>query len=123
MPLEDSFLPINLQIYSKKKTHKLLGYCIKENPDSLNIITFCKYLLICIIYIYTFFKCNTYYLIFLGSDGFLYSSELYAESGCNDFPGKLLTEITFVNSKKQVTIIQLSSDCIGFYGAEPQGDG
>ncbi|VVC44288.1 Hypothetical protein CINCED_3A023211 [Cinara cedri] len=98
VPLEDSFLPINLQISFKNKTVKLLGYCIKENSTSLNVITF-------------------------WSDGFLYSSELYAESNCNDFPGKLLTEIAFVNSKKQVTIIQLSSDCIGIYGAELQGDG
>lgn len=63
------------------------------------------------------------YLISIGSDGFLYSNELYADSNYNDYPGKKLTEITFVNSKNQVTIIQLSSDCIGLYGAEPKGDG
>lgn len=45
------------------------------------------------------------------------------ESNCNDFPGKKLIEITLVNSNKDVTIIQLSSDCIGLYGAEPKGDG
>lgn len=59
----------------------------------------------------------------LGSNGFLYSNELYAESECNDFPGKQLTEISLVNTNKQVTIIQLSSDCIGLYGAEPKGCG
>jgi hypothetical protein len=53
----------------------------------------------------------------------LYSNELYAEFECNDFPGKRLTEISLVNSNKQVTIIQLSSDCIGLYGAEPKGCG
>lgn len=62
-------------------------------------------------------------IFFLGSNGFLYSNELYAESNCNDFPGKQLTEITLVNPNKQVIIIQLSSDCIGIYGAEPKGDG
>lgn len=61
--------------------------------------------------------------MFLGSDGFLYSSELYAGSNQNDFPGKQLTEITLVNLEKKVTIIQLSSDCIGLYGAELKGDG
>lgn len=60
---------------------------------------------------------------FLGSDGFLYSSKLYAGSNQNDFPGKQLTEITLVNLEKKVTIIQLSSDCIGLYGAEVKGDG
>jgi len=48
---------------------------------------------------------------------------LYTESNSNDFPGKQLTEINLVNLKKQVTLIQLSSDCIGLYGAEPKGDG
>lgn len=46
MPLEDSFLPINLQISIKNKTDKLLGYCIKENNESLNVVTFCKHLYI-----------------------------------------------------------------------------
>ena len=63
------------------------------------------------------------YFIIIGSNGYLYSNELYAESNSNDFPGKQLIEITLVNSKKQVTLIQLSSDCIGLYGAEPKGDG
>lgn len=63
----------------------------------------------------------TFFFFFIGSDGFLYSNEL--EYSCNDFPGKQLAEITLVNLKKQVTIIQLSSDCIGIYGAEPKGDG
>ncbi|KAE9545327.1 hypothetical protein AGLY_000870 [Aphis glycines] len=98
VPLEDTFLPINLQISFKNKTDKLLGYCIRENSNSLNIVTF-------------------------WSNGYLYSNELYTESNSNDFPGKQLTEITLVNLKKQVTLIQLSSDCIGLYGAEPKGDG
>ncbi|CAI6346661.1 unnamed protein product [Macrosiphum euphorbiae] len=98
VPLEDTFLPINLQISFKNKTDKLLGYCVRENSDSLNVLTF-------------------------WSNGYLYSNELYAETSSNDFPGKQLTEITLVNSKKQVTLIQLSSDCIGLYGAEPKGDG
>lgn len=62
-------------------------------------------------------------VICLGSDGFLYSNELYADSNCIDFPGKQLTEITLVNPNKQVTIIQLSLDCIGLYGAEPKNNG
>ncbi|XP_025207349.1 uncharacterized protein LOC112603134 [Melanaphis sacchari] len=98
VPLEDTFLPINLQISFKNKTDKLLGYCIRENSDSLNIVTF-------------------------WSNGYLYSNELYTESNSNDFPGKQLTEITLVNLKKQVSLIQLSSDCIGLYGAEPKGEG
>jgi len=48
---------------------------------------------------------------------------LYDGSNGNEFPGKKLTEITLVNSEKQVTLTQLSSDCIGLYGAEPIGDG
>lgn len=98
VPLEDTFLPINLQISFKNKTDKLLGYCVRENSGSLTVLTF-------------------------WSNGYLYSNELYAETNSNDFPGKQLTEITLVNSKKQVTLIQLSSDCIGLYGAEPKGDG
>lgn len=98
VPLEDTFLPINLQISFKNETDILLGYCVRENSDSLNVLTF-------------------------WSNGYLYSNELYAESNSNDFPGKQLIEITLVNSKKQVTLIQLSSDCIGLYGAEPKGDG
>uniref|UniRef100_A0A2S2QS93 Nucleolar protein 11 n=1 Tax=Sipha flava TaxID=143950 RepID=A0A2S2QS93_9HEMI len=98
VPLEDTFLPINLQISFKNKTDILLGYCVRENSDSLSVLTF-------------------------WSNGFLYSNELYAEFECNDFPGKRLTEISLVNSNKQVTIIQLSSDCIGLYGAEPKGCG
>lgn len=43
MPLEDTLVPINLKISFKNKTDKLLGYCIRENLDSLNILTFCKY--------------------------------------------------------------------------------
>lgn len=62
-------------------------------------------------------------VIFLGSDGYLYSNELYAEFNCYDFPGKQLTEISLVNPNKQVTIVQLSLDCIGLYGAEPTSDG
>lgn len=42
MPLEDSFLPINLKISFKTKTDKLLGYCLRENLDSLSVLTFCK---------------------------------------------------------------------------------
>ncbi|KAL4122047.1 hypothetical protein QTP88_014452 [Uroleucon formosanum] len=98
VPLEDTFLPISLQISFKNKTDKLLGYCVRENFDSLNILTF-------------------------WSNGYLYSNELYAETNSNDFPGKQLTEITLINLNKQVTLIQLSSDCIGLYGAEPKGDG
>lgn len=41
--LEDTFLPINLQMSSKNDTNKLLGYCVRENIDSLSILTFCKY--------------------------------------------------------------------------------
>jgi len=48
---------------------------------------------------------------------------LYAEYNFNDFPGRQLTEITLINLKKQVTIVQLSTDCIALYGAEPEGDG
>lgn len=43
MPLEDALLPINLKISFKNKTDKLLGYCIRENSDSLSVLTFCKY--------------------------------------------------------------------------------
>lgn len=34
-----------------------------------------------------------------------------------------MKEIPFVNLKKQVSIIQLTSDCIGLYGSEPKSDG
>jgi len=75
----------------------------------------------CVLFVYINYK--TLFFICIGSNGYLYSNELYAETSSNDFPGKQLTEITLVNSKKQVTLIQLSSDCIGLYGAEPKGDG
>ena len=39
-------MPINLQISFKNKTDKLLGYCIRENSNSLNVVTFCKYCLV-----------------------------------------------------------------------------
>lgn len=48
---------------------------------------------------------------------------MYDGSNGNEFPGKKLTEITLVNLEKQVTLTQLSADCIGLYGAEPKGDG
>lgn len=72
---------------------------------------------------YLFVDYKTLFFICIGSNGYLYSNELYAETNSNDFPGKQLTEITLINLNKQVTLIQLSSDCIGLYGAEPKGDG
>lgn len=43
MPLEETFLPINLQMSVKNKTDHLLGYCVRENLESLSVLTFCKY--------------------------------------------------------------------------------
>lgn len=43
VPLEETFLPIDLQISFKNKTDYLLGYCVRENSESLSILTFCKY--------------------------------------------------------------------------------
>lgn len=59
----------------------------------------------------------------LGSDKCLYSHELYAESESSEYPGKLCAKIDLINSKKAVTIVQLSVDCIALYGAEPNGEG
>lgn len=43
MPLEETLLPINLKISFKNETDKLLGYSIRENSDSLSLLTYCKY--------------------------------------------------------------------------------
>ncbi|XP_050519943.1 nucleolar protein 11 [Daktulosphaira vitifoliae] len=96
IPLDNAFIPIRLQITSRKK--KLLGYCLRENLDSFSVLT-------------------------LWSDKCLYSHELYAESESSEYPGKLCAKIDLINSDKAVTIVQLSQDCIAFYGAEPNGEG
>lgn len=43
MALESTLVPINIKVSFKNKTEKLLGYCIREYFDSLNILTFCEY--------------------------------------------------------------------------------
>ncbi|XP_050434393.1 nucleolar protein 11 [Adelges cooleyi] len=99
VPLEeDSYLPIKLQITSNKKNKKLLGCYLRENKDSFSILTF-------------------------WSDKCLYSYELYDESKIGEYPGKVCTTVNLINTENPVTIMQLSSDCIGLYGAEPNGEG